>query len=190
MNAWTELREHPWRTALLALLGTGVSVAATVGVTSGLAVALLGAGATIGGFGLLGAVRQWRAISRARTTEGTVIRSEPVELELMSRTWRSDFEPGVEYRYRVDGQGYVGDTVWPGPIQPQGGTGPRPTVKRFLEDYPEGETVPVYYDPATPSRSFLEPHRGTGGYIVVGAFALGFLLAGSLLGLRAGLLPP
>lgn len=189
MNGWAAVGDHPWRTAMVAVLGPALAVAVTVGAARGLAVGFLGVGAVAAGFGLVGAGGQWRAIRRARSTEGRVLRSEPVELELLSRSWRSDFEPAVEYRYRVDGQEYEGEVVWPGPIRPHGATGQRRSVERFLDDYPDGETVTVYYDPVDPSRSFLDPHQGTGGYLAVAGFALLVLAVGTLLGLRAGLLP-
>ena len=52
--------------------------------------------------------------------------------------------------------------------------------KRYVEKYPEGSQVRVYYDPENPETSTLEPGPGQGDWLVL-AIGLGTLVFGVLL---------
>lgn len=65
------------------------------------------------------------------------------------------YVPEIGYRYEIDGRAYSGrkitlaDTGYP----------KLRDAREVIARYPEGARVPVYYDPARPKRSFLEPQR-------------------------------
>jgi hypothetical protein len=175
-----EASARPWGTAVAAVVASGVAVSTVAASAVGLALALLGTGAVLAGYVAVGAIGQRRLADRARTTDGTVLRSEAVEQSPLFRERSTDFEAAVTYRYRVAGREYEGSDVWPGRIRPHAADGARRYVEQFLREYPEGATVEVHYDPAEPSRAFLEPHRGTGGYLVVAAAATLALVGGGV----------
>jgi hypothetical protein len=67
--------------------------------------------------------------------------------------------PVVQYSYQVQGQGYQGRKIMPGPEV--GGTGAHKVVAR----YPIGTQVMVYYNPQNPSEALLE--RDTPGFVTI-----------------------
>jgi hypothetical protein len=96
----------------------------------------------IGGRNLAGAVsaRSWvpatATITTSQVTSGGVR--------------HRSFEADVEYEYRFEGRAYEGDRIGYGLIM-------SPNSARELADrYRSGDTVPVFVDPARPSRSTLQ----------------------------------
>lgn len=82
----------------------------------------------------------------------------------------------VTYRYQFEDQDYTGDVVWFG-----GGysSSSRSGAAETVRNYPVGEKVDVYVDPADPGNAVLEP----------GAFFSSYaLFAGGLLFLAVGVL--
>ena len=85
------------------------------------------------------------------------------------------YRAAVSYRYTVNGTDYENDTVFL--------SGRVPTFKSKAQEtadkYVVGEQITVYYDPATPSDSYLvNAPQGLGGQKVVGAVVvlLGLLI--------------
>ncbi|TND01753.1 MAG: Uncharacterized protein FD120_2517 [Gammaproteobacteria bacterium] len=126
--------------------------------------------------GLLTTMWGWRIIARARqtlrwpSTEGVIDKSEET-----SDT--SDLLPTIGFSYMVAGQTRGSRLEFPGGITPT----PEFT-RHYLNKYPAGEKVRVYYDPADPDRTTLEPGLGQGDWLifVVGLLAT-FIGAGLLL---------
>jgi len=106
---------------------------------------------------------------------GTVILSEMDEYE--------DEEDGrmyraiVVYEYALDGGEFQSDRIW---LDGNFSTSDRTLIFETLKKYPVDKQVTVFYNPATPAESALEPGTSTGGYIVYG-LGLGFLGVGCLL---------
>jgi hypothetical protein len=57
------------------------------------------------------------------------------------------------YRYEVDGQSYDGNRIQAGTFGMASGD----SLKKFGERFPEGQSVPVYVDPADPTNAVLVP---------------------------------
>lgn len=72
----------------------------------------------------------------------------------------------VRYRYDVDGRSYEGTRISVG----QYGTGGGGHARAESARYPQGNDVAVYYDPAKPGESVLEP----GGAVFLSLFLLVF----------------
>jgi hypothetical protein len=65
------------------------------------------------------------------------------------------YVPDITYRYEIAGHAYKGrkitlaDTGYP----------KLKAARDIIARYPEGASIPVYYDPEKPRRAFLEPQR-------------------------------
>jgi len=92
--------------------------------------------------------RKMAAVSTWASTMGTVMMST-VEWRHSSDSGSTAY-PVVQYSYQVNGQGYQGMKIAPGPEV--GGIGAQKTVSR----YPAGAQVMVFYDPKNPSDAVLE----------------------------------
>ena len=104
---------------------------------------------TVAGIGV--AIWGWRirkrSLARAHWphTEGVIVASRPGLAE-------NDLLPRIEFAYTVDGREY--HTVFRFPE----GTHPLPEfTQSYLDKYPEGKAVTVYYDPQNPAEATLEP---------------------------------
>lgn len=87
------------------------------------------------------------------------------------------YQPEIEYEYRVDGETYTNDSVWPG--EDLRGTNEEKR-RAVVERYPEGETVEAFYDPGDPSVAFLENESQSTASITLIVFGAGFALTGLL----------
>lgn len=88
--------------------------------------------------------------------------------ELKPSSEQSDLLPHILYAYEVDGKAYRKVFEFPS------GTHPLPEFSRaYMEKYPVGRAVTVYYNPAQPQDSTLEP-SAQGDWLVL---MLGILLA-------------
>ena len=65
------------------------------------------------------------------------------------------YMPRVWYAYYLDGQNYISDQMFPG----QGWMPFRYEAQSVAARYPQGAKVKIYYDPACPASSVLEPDR-------------------------------
>jgi hypothetical protein len=89
----------------------------------------------------------------------------------------------IRYRYRVGAKDYEGDSIQIGGKSRTMGL----LAKAMLKKFPEGRNVDVYYDPAEPTRSALEP-KGKGNlpalivFMVVFAAISGILTAHAIAG--------
>ena len=91
-----------------------------------------------------------------------------------------DLLPHIGYRYAVAGQTYRGV------MQFQAGISPTPEFAAgYVEKYPAGARVQVYYDPARPEHSTLESGPNRGDWLVL-ALGLGAVLLGVVLMIGSG----
>ena len=65
-------------------------------------------------------------------------------------------KPEVEYTYAVNGRKYDGSHILIGPGPMGGGIGIA-SPREYIDKYPKGAQIEVYYDPEDPKRSVLEP---------------------------------
>jgi hypothetical protein len=65
------------------------------------------------------------------------------------------YVPEISYRYKVGGRAYKGRKI----TLADRGYPKLDAAREVIARYPEGASVPVYYDPAKPRRAFLEPQR-------------------------------
>lgn len=118
------------------------------------------------GAGLLIMLWGWRIIARARqtrhwpATEGVIEQSD-------TTSDTNDLLPTIVFRYVAAGQPRQGTLEFPAGITPT----PEFT-QRYLDRYPVGEKIRVYYDPQHPERSTLEPGLGQGDWLI---FAVGLV---------------
>jgi len=107
----------------------------------------------------------WTIIAKARKTlrwpgvEGVITESRP-------DTDADDLLPHIRFDYRVGDLSYRCTLEIPGSVSPS-----QQFTARYLEKYPAGKKVRVYYDPEQPDRAFLEPGIGSDWMI----FVLGLL---------------
>ncbi|MGQ9889828.1 MAG: DUF3592 domain-containing protein [Aggregatilineales bacterium] len=89
-------------------------------------------------------------MAKWKTAQGRILESEIEEYKDSDgdRAYRAR----VRYVYRVNGRTYAGST----PYRHSWATeGPRHKAERFVQEYPAGKLVEVYYNAAQPERSFL-----------------------------------
>jgi len=106
---------------------------------------------------------------------GTVIESEMDQYrdEEDGRMYRAI----VVYEYSLDGGEFESDRI---SLDGNFSTPDRTLIFETLKKYPVDQQVTVFYNPASPAESALEPGTSTGGYIVYG-LGFGFLGLGCLL---------
>lgn len=93
-----------------------------------------------------------------------------------ARKW---YEARISYRYEVASQVYSGNT-----ISYAGGTTSQAVAQDLVRAFPVGASVPVFYDPANPSRAYLRPGASWETSLPV-AVALAAMLGGILMLLDA-----
>lgn len=81
------------------------------------------------------------------------------------------FTFNIEYAYQVDGKKYRNSKYSPRPIQDNDAD----DLAEYLQKHPEGSTIVVFYNPADPAQSLIEPGMKFGSWMV--------LIIGSLIGL-------
>lgn len=84
----------------------------------------------------------------------------------------------IRYEYEADGRSFTGDTVTLGGTAETSAS--EGSSEALVARYPLGAKVDVYYDPADPSTSMLEPASRSGIFNMM-MVALGFVVVGSLL---------
>jgi hypothetical protein len=95
-------------------------------------------------------------------TQGIIVES------LIDDVSTEDQRPKVRYRYSVAGRQLEG---WRISYSAYGSS--RRAMEQFLAPYAQGASVPVYYDPALPTRSVLS-NRPTKDWLLCFVLALGF----------------
>ncbi len=126
----------------------------------------------LGGIGV--SLWGWQTLRRARrvrewpTVSGTIEACEPT-------SEANDLLPNIVFSYRVDGRDYRRSFAFPE------GTHPLPEFTRtYMERYPVGKTVEVYYEPGQPQNATLEP-GSQGDWMIL---ALGLMMtAGGIIAL-------
>lgn len=92
------------------------------------------------------------------------------------------YRADIQYTYELNGHEFQGDRVFFGAMS----TSERRQVFDLLLKYPKGTAVSVYYDPADPSQSVLEPGiHGANWFLpilgaVFGVVGLAFIVIGFL----------
>jgi hypothetical protein len=100
----------------------------------------------VGGYALVRA----QASQKWPATAGTVVSSSVIEQGTgRDRTFHAE----VRYAYSVSGMSYTGHTVAVGDF----GTSNGVRARQIVGTYPVGAEIPVYYNPAAPEVSLLEP---------------------------------
>ena len=108
----------------------------------------------IGAFGMSGIgliVWGWTIISKTRKArqwpyvDGVIEESAP-------STEADDLLPHISFRYSIDGDSYTSKFEIPGNITPS-----REFTASYMDKYPVGKKVAVYYDPGQPEHATLEP---------------------------------
>lgn len=72
-----------------------------------------------------------------------------------------DLLPDIRYAYRVNDQAYRATLQFPGGTSPS-----RELTEQYVARYPVGRSVEVYYDPADPQHSTLEPGPAQGDWLI------------------------
>jgi hypothetical protein len=127
--------------------------------------------------GLLATLWGWLIIVKARKTqqwpsvEGQIEESFTDDKELF---------PRVTYSYAIKDRPYKRSMEFPGDVTPS-----QEFARSYLEKYPVGRRVTVYYNPENPDVTTLEPGVGKGDWLVL-AIGLGMLIFGVLLFLAGG----
>jgi len=81
-----------------------------------------------------------------------------------------DHVPYVRYSYKVGGETYTGSSLTTGLMNTGAG---EDTARQFVEDYPIGSTVTVWYNPKDPRQSAIEKRAGaSGASIAIGSVLL------------------
>lgn len=110
---------------------------------------------------LLRALRGWAAASASRawlTASGRVLNSSLIRTQRRGTSGGGSYIPMIVYEYQVDGKVYRGNRYAFGS---QIGTGFTGIASRVVDQYPEGSTVDVYYNPDNPAEAVLK--RSAGG---------------------------
>ena len=118
------------------------------------------------GFLIAGIGRQLRAVGFP-TTFGTVTHSS---VKISSDSEGTSYHPEIRYEYALDGARFIGDRY-----RYTFSTSGKKSAEQAVAVHPVGRTVTVYYNPADPSDSVLQPGM-EGGDLLVGLFLLPFNL--------------
>jgi len=115
--------------------------------------------ALLGLFVLANGVRtywhQSRAIRRSEQASGTI---ESVSVEpVLDGGSSTTYVPTVDYEYQTPTQRLRGTTVYPGESRVTKLFHSESAAETVIQEYEPGGSAIVYYDPANPDHSFLEP---------------------------------
>jgi hypothetical protein len=104
------------------------------------------------------------------TTPGTILVSEVVTL-------KSKFEAVITYTYTIESHTYTSDRIYHRALPYYS---EREQAQVLVAEFPPGQTVPIYYNPADPQYAVLVPGKTIEGtiFIVIGAVLLVFGLVG------------
>lgn len=111
--------------------------------------------------------RSWFALQSQRwpTTMGHIVHSDVVPVYVPRGG--GGYVPDIQVCYEVAGKSYRSDNIgYQGLLGAVGSVGPS-----YSDRFPHGATVPVWYDPANPSRSVLIPGASSGNWLAVATAA-------------------
>lgn len=100
--------------------------------------------------------------------------------ESLVRNSHNDLFPHIRYRYRVNNSTFEKELTFPGDVTPS-----EEFAQYYVDKFPAGTSIKVYYDPEKPDSSTLEPGLAQGDWLVF-AIGLGMLIIGILLFVMAG----
>lgn len=132
------------------------------------------------GFGAFIIQGQQDAITKFKPTEARVTKTQILEYvdypdadaEVGDSGVRVSYQPDVTYEYTVDGTLYTGNQLTPNPFTLEA----EEEAQAYLEKYPEGQQVWVYYNEFLPYQAYLERYVDWVPYGVTG-LGLFFLAA-------------
>ena len=92
-------------------------------------------------------------------TSGTI---ERVDIEQVKNGTGTAYVPAVDYEYQTPTQRLRGTRIYPGASRYTKLFHSESAVRSVIDDYEPDASTTVYYDPANPEHSFLDPtpHRG------------------------------
>jgi len=124
--------------------------------------------------GFLATLWGLRIMATARKTQNWPVVEGIIEESAISSD-EHDLLPHISFSYLVDDQTFQQSLQFPGDV-----TSSQEFARSYVEKYPVGSHVKVYYNPADPQSATLEPGLGKGDWLVM-AIGLGMLIFGSLL---------
>lgn len=127
--------------------------------------------------GLLATLWGWLIIVKARKTQQWPSVDGQIEESFMDD---KELFPRVTYSYAIEDRPYKRSMEFPGDVTPS-----QEFARSYLEKYPLGLRVTVYYNPDNPEVTTLEPGVGKGDWLVL-AIGLSMLILGVLLFLAGG----
>ena len=118
-------------------------------------------------------------------TYGTIVSSSLKVRQVRNRGVRgSRMTANIEYQYRAEGENHTGTRVTYGSGWPFKNFFQSTQAKQAVSKYKKGHRVPVYYDPANPSRAVLVPGVTLETYLLPGLAVLTLIVGiGSYFGL-------
>lgn len=123
--------------------------------------------------------RQRGAVSRAEQASGTI---EAVGVQKIQDGTETAYIPTVEYEYQTPTQRLGGTTIYPGDSEYTKLYHSESAAESAIEVYEPGASTAVYYDPANPDHSFLEPTPHRAPNVAEILFGLGLMaLSGFLI---------
>ena len=137
-----------------------------------LIVALLVFGLVFGGFGLYRYSVGKKSVSWP-SVEGKI---SYARVESTRSDGKQKYRPAVKYNYVVNSKPYTGNRVTASDDLKNN----RGSAMDVLKNYPVGSVVPVYYDPADPVTSLLEPGIVKNVYLVLLVSAVCLFLSSAI----------
>lgn len=115
-------------------------------------------------------LRTAKASAAWPATQGSITRTR-IRVDDRGESSES-YHPEITYGYSVMGSNYEGSRTVIGATR---GYNSRPKAQAFLEDYPVGKPVTVYYDPNKPGQAVLQAGttRGAIGTLVISGVFVG-----------------
>ena len=123
--------------------------------------------------GLLATLWGLRIIVQARRTAQWPTVQGIIEKSIVTSN-DNDLLPNIIFCYEVNGQAYQRSVEFPRDVTPS-----QEFASSYVDRYPEGSHVLVYYNPENPENATLEPGLGQGDWLVF-AIGLGMLVFGIL----------
>ena len=123
--------------------------------------------------GFITAIRGGHSLIKSqKTTHWPEVEGRIEETGLSSES--HDLLPHVLFSYTVDGQTYRQTVKFSNDVSPT-----QEFASRYLEKFPQGATVKVYYNPDHPQDATLEPGQHKGDWLLV-ALGLGMTILGTV----------
>ncbi|MBC8392718.1 MAG: DUF3592 domain-containing protein [Deltaproteobacteria bacterium] len=103
--------------------------------------------------------------------EGEIIKSELIVARFTHRKTGASYSPEIQYNYIVNDKQYTSDIIMFGGVTPGRYS---KMYKRYIEQYPKGKIVKVYYNPTKPHDAVLNPFEEWGykKYFLLGSFLI------------------